>query len=213
MPLIIFGSDETIQTISEVQQAPIQGFGSQIRIGACMLEELDHLKDTILREAFSIEQRGCRSIRALIIISTVAGKQVDAELTLSKSWQQLHHGISDIHRLNLQHYFISKQLEAGTLDELSTDNLNAYFPIVELTKHPFDLETILAGCPFVLPIITVQASRLHEIDWDKINGVASSPRARALITKTQPKINFESFQEAQARIWDNFIDQKLLFHV
>lgn len=208
-PIILFGSDETIEHIKNISGTQLQGFGSQIRIGICYSSEIEILKDDILKEAFALEQKGCRCIRILIEIED----ETESPLELEDYWDKKVDSIEFDDKLNLQHYYIASQLTEDKVD-LNFKKHKGYFPKKTFDPKLPQVSRSLANSAFVLPIIKIKPDQLEKLDLNFITAIACSSKSIDIVKKLfTDQVEVEAYAVAHQKIWENHIDGKLIFHM
>lgn len=151
----VFGHDSTIHHIQQVTGVKVRGHGHQLTIATLTPEEVLEHPIELLKEAFSLGQKGCYCVRALILKGSFNdSSQVQEALNHTMKSIALEPSNQSLH-IALAHEMIRFQF----FDALPKD-YEVKAGLFPLTR---DVGKGLSSVPFVLPILAVEddAELLH----------------------------------------------------
>jgi len=216
--ILLFGSNETMQSVNALVKVPVQGFGSSMAIS--VLQETSSTNfGLMLKDAFHLRQRGCMSTRLALI-----GGQVSAD-ALTTSLEEIFNCESFVRPLPAEQAAIDceslRYRDLGTPCLARKKPWQPLFPVVELLRFipgstgAFRASPFVSQCPFTLPLILLgqesgrQVSKILEQLFQLI------PEIR-LITTDLPagisaKIECRPLGAANQPIWDATHQNQRLF--
>ena len=154
--LLVYGHDLTIDKLGKSINKPIVAFGTHDTVAVVTIEQLQRYPELIVRDAFSLGQRGCLSVKMLFVIDQLPNDRDLSSLqqTFKKFWQSelplVQRVAIDQERFRYRHDHRAKVTDGYPLFALLTDK-------------DFSYEQIMPRCHFVLPIIVGSWSWLETI--------------------------------------------------
>lgn len=167
--ILIFGQDQTIQTIQSLTTIPMKSFGSYYTISICDLKDLKHHSETLVKDFLSLNQLGCFSSRALFLLTDSdthieivkneieehmaqhISNWMDRACTSDKGSEMQSLAAAQYH-IPYKHSFIKQKLAGNSLFNIQLHDKNLFFPHYNITEIS-TLEDILHPEPFVIPLI------------------------------------------------------------
>lgn len=224
--IICYGEDETVNSIRRLSKLPTLGFGETISATFTTAKELLTETSLIVKDSFSLAQKGCFSSRFLIVTGDYTEKLiVEAKKLLLKSSQELIQSSLPLPlQIALEHEYIRLSLLHPRIDKRSDKN-EPILPIYK-TDNIEDLkwENLQSPCQFVLPTffmnrdinkllphITNVIPTLKKISISKgiESMLFSSAESRSLLESTDMEI--AGLGEANAPSLDGYHQKKPLF--
>ena len=179
--LLVYGADETIAALSKATNIPIRGLGSSLCLSVAEFPVNPKGVREIVRDAFSLGQKGCLSSRLLLMRAPDGGmSQIDT--------RQLARSISDEFRefwgdqIPWQ-LMVAIDHEAASLDRRGINwirkDLNS--PLLAIYEQDGDqnaenFDTVLSERPFVLPIMMVERKKFSSV----VGKLMSHPRVKTI---------------------------------
>lgn len=154
--LLVYGHDLTINKLRRATNKPIVAFGTHDTVAVVTIKQLECYPDLIIRDAFSLGQRGCLSVKMLFVIDGLPDNNHIKSLQRSfkKFWQ---HELPLAQRLAID----QERLRYRADDQARVTD--GYPLLAILTDRNFVYEKAMPRCHFVLPIIASNWSRLQSV--------------------------------------------------
>jgi hypothetical protein len=212
--IFCFGETKTIREIRSVTSLPVQGFGNYLTF--TMVSSLDGCEELLLKDGFSLAQKGCMSSRALIVL-----KQDDVYERVGnlrdKALQLIGTSLPFDIRVCLDHenMHLGRSSQCKIMARQHLDE--PLFPVFQ----GFPSRDALNPRPFVLPIFQVAeddfASTLSTLleKFPDLRNLGLSPdlAAWALQSRTQidKRVRLSIVGNANISTWDGTHDFRPLF--
>ena len=199
--LLIYGHDLTINKLRKTTNKPIVAFGTHDTVAMVTLKQLTRYPDLIIRDAFSLGQRGCLSVKMLFVIDGLPELNHIKSLQRSfkKFWQ---------HELPLVQRLAIDQERLRYRDDHQATIIDGYPLFAILTDRNFSYQQAMPRCRFVLPIVASSWSRLQII-------LAKEQTIKTLVTNNHQLSGLQvvSLGWANRPCWDGTHEDRGLFEV
>ena len=167
--LLVYGSDETIVALSKASTIPVRGLGSSLCISMAEFPVNPKGVREIVRDAFSLGQRGCLSSRLLLMRAPEGGmSQIDLREFARSISDEFHEFWGD---QIPWHLLVAIDHESASLDRrgvswIRKDLNSPLLPIYEVQgdhQNADSLDAVLSERPFVLPILMVERKKFSTV--------------------------------------------------
>ena len=154
--LLVYGHDLTINKLHKSINKPIVAFGTHDTVAVVTVEQLRCYPDLIVRDAFSLGQRGCLSVKMLFVTDGLPVEQDINSLQLSfkKFWRD---------RLPLVQRLAIDQERSRYRDSYHAKVNDGYPLFAVMDDKNFSYEQMMPRCHLVLPIVVGHWSWLENI--------------------------------------------------
>ena len=167
--VLCFGEDHTIQEIRRISGLPTQGFGSALSGVVVSQKEVFDSLDAIIKDCFSLAQRGCMSGRFLVVygqgLSVPECEELSGALTTASHRFLAGAPAPDL-CVALDHEYLRQSVEGALVFPRSEKN-SPVFPIWQVTASQLLGEILrrLSARPFVLPVFVVPTTSFESLGF------------------------------------------------
>ncbi len=172
--ILCFGDKKTVSELKLISPVPVNGFGTSLAVSLFKAASIDDEAPLIIKDAFSLGQRGCLSSR-LAFCAFDGDVRTSAFEIVERNLRRAAHKFWGVPfevktRLALDHETLQWKREGVFFsDRVSLDD--PLFPIIDFATRPIDegsgilgdIRGLLSSRPFVLPIIAFKSEGIAEI--------------------------------------------------
>ena len=154
--LLVYGHDLTINKLRKSINKPIVGFGSHDTVAVVTIEQLRRYPEFIVRDTFSLGQRGCLSVKMLFVVDELPDDKIVESLqgVFKKFWQD---ELPVVQRLAID------QERVRYRDSYYAKVNDGYPLLVLIEDKNFIYEKMMPHCHFVLPIVVGSWSWIENV--------------------------------------------------
>ena len=144
--LLVYGHDLTINKLRKSVNKPIVAFGTHDTVAVVTVEQLRCCPDLIVRDAFSLGQRGCLSVKMLFVTDGLPVEQDlnSLQLAFKKFWQD---------ELPLVQRLAIDQERSRYRDSYHAKVNDGYPLFAVMGDENFSYEQVMPRCHLVLPVV------------------------------------------------------------
>lgn len=219
---MLYGSDATLTALADEIHVPIKRFGTSLCLAVGQLPLSPELARAIVKDAFSLGQRGCLSSRGLVLLSEdpipdLRPMAIHLTNLLSEAFQKFwQNELPWKDQVALDH----ETVESTNRNVLTfrADHRAPLFPVYHPeTLATYDLRLALSERPFVLPIVIVSKKDLAKLK----QSLAAIQELRTLVLGPDVVDLFPNFASTTCRTvpcgfanvvkWDGMFESHKLF--
>jgi hypothetical protein len=208
--VLCYGNNQTIKDIKSQYSCTVQGFSNSISINLIEEQTTDNLRK-VVKDAFSLCQKGCLSSQILLITSLPKKNLVTELSLLSKNFIADLSAEDDL-ACEHENLFFQEQLHCSST---RLSKKTPLFPIIEYQNNIQNINILISQRSFVLPIVYVKTTKLADLlekiyDLHYISIKTKNPLISTIIKK-QNKQQITKLGQLNIPDWDGLHEKTPLF--